>query len=197
MTLPMYLMTIILLAAAAIAHIFGMHEVFSNAPFSSEVFLAKLWQIILFGVPAVAFLSQAEKQLGKDDKSVFPRIFLPVSYVMLGAFLLVYLFGVQEAFSGSGYKDIWAFEALVYVIPGAFLLYASSVVAKKQGDIKSLMSRPLYFMGVIFVAATLISFVFGFNDFLYSDKQNMDWLIKTIAYLAPAGLTLYLAEKLK
>jgi hypothetical protein len=32
---------------------------------------------------------------------------------------------------------------------------------------------------------------------LYSDKQNMDWLAKTIAYLAPAGISLYLAEKLK
>jgi ABC-type multidrug transport system permease subunit len=153
---------------------------------------------IVLGAPALVFLLAADDMRKKaGEKTFIAKVLLPASYMLLIMSTFVYLFGIQEVFGEKEYRDVWVFEALLYLIPGAYFLVKSDAVNRKEGAAKSSLTYPLYVIGGLCIAATLVSFVFGFNDFLYADKQDMTWLAKTAAYVVPAAICLYLAEKLK
>ncbi|MEA3255351.1 MAG: hypothetical protein U9Q22_05905, partial [Candidatus Altiarchaeota archaeon] len=179
-------------------YIFGLHGVFSDLPLDSDRFLLIVVEVVILGLPAAVFLILADLIRRKEHrkKSVLPSVLEPISYLLLISFTLVYLFGVHDTVSDK--RDfMWIFEVLLFAIPGFYFLWRSDVIRRGEGSTKSLFVTPLYAIGGLFIVATLISFISGFNNFLYSDEPSINWFIETMVYLISAVIPLYLADRLK
>jgi hypothetical protein len=200
---PTFLLTAaaILLIPALFVYITGIHGVLNEYDSDSNDLIKVLIETFIFVVPAVTFLIIADGMRKKTGKarSILPYVLAPVAGIMLLAFLLIYMVGIHDIISGKyGTEELnWIAEVLLFLIPGAYLLWRADRIRVGEGATGSILGYPLYALSVIFIIATLFVFVLGLNDFLRSrgDERNLNWFVETILYLVSASVPFYLAEK--
>ncbi len=191
---------IALLIPALFIYIVGVHGTLNECKADSNDFTKVLIETFIFAVLSAVFLILADRMRKKtgDVKSILPYILVPISCILLLAFLLVYIFGIHEVLSNKYGKTeyMWVIEALLFLVPGIYFLWKSDGIRKGEGAVVSILIYPLYGIGGILLLATIFMFIFGLDNFLKSTEQNLNWLIETIVYLISAFVPLYLAEKI-
>lgn len=189
-----------LLILALFVYIPGIHWTLSDYKFNSDNFITILIEALIFIAPAIVFLILADRMRKKagEVRSILPYLLVPVSYILLLAFLFAYILGIHGTLSDKyGKTDfMWSIEALLFLTPGIYLLWRSDRIRKAEGVLGSVFIYPLYGLGGVLIAATILEFILGLNNFLYSTEQNLNWLIETSIYLISAVIPLYLSEKI-
>jgi len=187
-----------LLIPVLFVYIIGIYGTLIDG-YDLDNFVKVILETLIFAVPAAVFVFFADR-IRKNkgaEKSILPYILIPVSYILLFAFLFAYIFGIHETLSDKYETSfMWVIEALLFLTPGIYFLWKSEKIRKTEGVVGSVFIYPLYGIGGILIAATILMFILGLNNFLYSTEQNLNWLIETLIYLISAAVPLYLSEKI-
>ncbi|MBN2014784.1 MAG: zinc ribbon domain-containing protein [Candidatus Altiarchaeota archaeon] len=155
-------------------------------------------ETFFFLVPAVAFLFLVERTvIGEQKKSVLPLALTPVIYILLLLSLITYVQGVHTSLKPYEEIDLlWIVELFLFIAPAAALTFVVDGIRKREGKKKSVTTTAAYVIGFILIIGTLMTFIFGLNNFLYQDTGNLNWLIETFCYLIPGGALIYLGDRL-
>lgn len=189
----------LLLLSALFIYVFGIHWVLSDYKSRSNDLVKILAETLIFAVPSVVSLIHADRirRTKPGLKSVLPYTLIPVSLMLVLAFLFAYITGIHATLSDK-YGEIgfmWVVEALMFLTPGVYLLWKSDRIRKTEGAMRSVFTYPSYGIGGILLAATLIVFIFGLDSFLYNTEQNLNWFVEAVVYLISAVIPLYLSGK--
>jgi hypothetical protein len=191
--------SVILLISALPVYILGIHWLLDDYGNNSSDLIRILIETLVFAVPAAIFLISADrmKETGKV-KSILPYALFPISCILLLAFLITYISGIHGVLADTYGKNdfMWLIEALLFLTPSVYFMWKSEGIRKREEVTGSVFIYPLYGLVAILLAATLFSFIFGLNEFLYSTEQDLNWIIETLVYLISAAVPLYISEKI-
>ncbi len=159
--------------------------------------LAFIPELFIFGVMCVAYLKGTEifkrGEPGAKSPYVFPAYV--IGGVLLVAALAALIFGSLDfVYNDWGSKSFnWLVETAIYGAVGFGLAILSDVFAGRAGEKGIALNTSLYACGGILLFASLLQFIFGLNDFLYSSSPNFKWLAELFVLLVPGAIATVLA----
>ncbi len=142
-------------------------------------------EAILFGIVGLACISFSDKIRNELEKT---RKDMPSLLVMCGLIVwiasVIFYFGTVNSYVSDKVPDGKLFaEFLVYGVVGLGLIIYGDKLRKEEGFQKErFLPNTLSYSGGILLLLTLLMFIGGLHEFLYSREPNTEWLMKDIAY---------------
>jgi hypothetical protein len=156
-------------------------------------------ETFIFGVITYAIFRYSEKlrRLDGETKSIYTFPTAAIGAILIIITIGIYMFGsLDYIYRDYGEKHLkWLFEAAVFGIIGYWFARKSDMLAQKDGEASTALPTSLYLSSAILFVASLIQFLWGLHDFLYSDNPNLKWLYEFLTLLIPSLIAFYSAWK--
>jgi len=154
--------------------------------------LAWVIETFIFGIVSYYMLHVSDK-INREEgatKSIFafPSASLGVIFVLIA--LGPYLFGSADyVYRVYGQKNLnWLIESAVFGVLGAAFSLLGDDLYRKEGDEGNSFSTSMFLAGAVLLIPAIILFLIGFNEFLYSNTPNMNWLTEFLLLVIPGVL---------
>ncbi|MFH1447726.1 MAG: hypothetical protein ABIG39_02585 [Candidatus Micrarchaeota archaeon] len=173
--------------SATMAFIFGF-STWVRADVTASTYKSSFaWVVetILFGLIGIACLSISDRIRNRigDMKNQIPRAFSTCGTVIWIASMWFYILAINSYIGDAVPDGKLLVEFMLYGATGLGLIIYSDRLRKQKGFLKDMvLSKVLSFSGGILLLITLLMFIAGLHEFLYSTEANMDWLMKDVAY---------------
>jgi len=160
--------------------------------------LAWVIETFIFGIIAYAFLWASERIRRNEGvaKSIFsfPAASLGVIFILLA--LGAYTFGTLDyVYRDYGAKNLnWLLESVVFSILGIAFSLLSDHLYWRDREESSVFSTSMFIAGAILLFPSVIQFIVGFNDFLYSSSPNAKWIVELVLLFIPGVVAIALGE---
>jgi hypothetical protein len=160
--------------------------------------LAWIIETFIFGIMAYVFLWASEKIRRREGvtKSIFsfPVASMGVIFILLA--LGAYLFGTFDyVYRDYGAKNLnWLIESVVFGILGIGFSLLGDQFSWKDGEESSAFSTSMFLAGMVLLLASVVQFIIGFNDFLYSSSPNTKWIVELVLLFVPGVVAIALGE---
>ena len=163
--------------------------------------LAWVVETFIFGIISYYLLRMSDNTNRAEGarKSIFafPSASMGVIFVLIA--LCPYLFGSFDyVYRVYGSKTLnWLIEAAVFGVLGAAFALIGDDVYRKQGEESNAFSTSMFLAGAILLIPAVLQFLVGFNDYLYSNSPNLNWLTELLLLLVPGVLTIAAGEYMR
>ncbi|VVC71890.1 Uncharacterised protein [uncultured archaeon] len=170
--------------------VMGIFGLLASQPEDYQATLMFVPELFVFGVLAVAYLWAADRFMKGEPDAKSPYIF---PAFMIGSVLLfgagaAYVFGSLEYVFRDWMLSRnlnWAVETAVYAVFGFGFTALGDYFARARKEASEGVTTALFAFGGILLLAALLQFIFGLNEFLYSDNGNLKWAVETAILLVP------------
>ena len=175
----------------------GVYAILNGDSSRYQENLAFIPELFIFGVMGAAYLKATaifrRGEPGAKSPYVFPVY--AVGGILLVAALAALIFGsVDFIYRDWGAKNFsWLIETVIYGLIGFGFAFLSDVFARKADEGEIAFNTSLYACGGILLFASLLQFIVGLNDFLYSSTPNFKWLAELFILLVPGVIATGLA----
>ncbi|MEM3690792.1 MAG: hypothetical protein QXZ40_03655 [Candidatus Micrarchaeia archaeon] len=163
--------------------------------------LAWVIETFIFGILSYYLLKVSENIRRKEG---FPKSIFSFPSATLGVFFVIITLGVyifssfDYIYREYGAKDLnWFFESLVFAALAIAFSKIGDDLSLKDGEEASGLKTSLYIAGIVLVLPAVLLFLFGFNEFLYSDSPTLKWLYEFLLLFIPGAISIITAEYLR
>jgi uncharacterized membrane protein SirB2 len=160
--------------------------------------LAWVVETFIFGIISYFLLSMSEKIRMAEDvtKSIFSFPAASLGVIFLLMTIGVYIFySFDWVYRDYGVKNLnWLVESVVYAVLGVAFSIIGDNLARKNGEEGTGFTTSMFIAGVILLAPAVGIFLFGFNDYLYSNNPNLKWFYELLFLLIPGILAVAAGE---
>jgi len=156
-------------------------------------------ETFIFGIIAYGILRHIEgiRKAEGEAKSIYTFPTAAIGAILIVITLGVYMFGsLDYIYRDYGEKHLkWLFEAVVFGVIGYWFARKSDKIAHEDGEVRTALPTSLYFSSALLLVTSLLQFLLGLHDFLYSNNPNLKWLYEFLTLLIPGLLAFYFAWK--
>jgi hypothetical protein len=189
-----------LILATLFIFIFGFHNTLYATDYTKyRENLTWIIETFVFGAMTYAIFRYSEKmrRMEGETKSIYTFPTAAIGAILITITIGIYMFGsLDYIYRDYGEKHLkWLFEATVFGIIGYLFARKSDTLAQNDGEVSTALPTSLYLSSAILFVASLIQFLWGLHDFLYSDKPNLKWLYEFLTLLIPSLIVFYFAWK--